>query len=151
MFEDIEVCFVDNGASLHMTRMRFVFLSLSKIYLVFFVDSGADSQLAVKGVGNVRFQIESGGFLEVDEVLFILEMKIKFFSVLDLENDGFAVVFFSGHVFLYLEGATPNTTMFLGVDMRGCIGYWDGLWLDPMDFLIHSTCQRVGRLHERES
>jgi hypothetical protein len=48
-----------------------MFLRLSKIYLDFFVDSGADSQLAVKGFGSVRFQLESGGFLEVVEVLFI--------------------------------------------------------------------------------
>jgi hypothetical protein len=44
-----------------MTGMRPVFLSLSEIDSDCFVDSGANSQLAVKGVGSVRFQLESGG------------------------------------------------------------------------------------------
>jgi hypothetical protein len=43
MFEDIEAWFVDNGASRHMTGMRYVFLSLSEIDSDCFVDSGADS------------------------------------------------------------------------------------------------------------
>jgi hypothetical protein len=55
VFEDIEVWFVDSGASRHMMRMRSVFLSLSKIDSDCFVDSGARSQLALKGVGSVRF------------------------------------------------------------------------------------------------
>jgi hypothetical protein len=71
MFEDIEAWFVDSGASRHMMRMRYVFLSLSKIGLDCFVDSGADSQLVVKRVGSVRFQLESRGFLEVAKVLLI--------------------------------------------------------------------------------
>jgi hypothetical protein len=65
VFEDIEVWFVDSGASRHMMGMRSVFLSLSKTESDCVVDSGADSKLAVKGVESVRFQLESGGFLEV--------------------------------------------------------------------------------------
>jgi hypothetical protein len=51
--------------------MRSVFLSFSKIDSDCFVESGADSQLAVKRVGSVRFQLELGGFLEVAKVLLI--------------------------------------------------------------------------------
>jgi hypothetical protein len=92
-----------------------VFLSLSEIDSECFVDSGVDSQLALKGVGSVRFQLESGGFLEVAEVLFIPEMTINLLSVSALEIDGFGVAFYYGRVFLYLEGATPDTTILLGV------------------------------------
>jgi hypothetical protein len=42
-------------------------------------------------------------------------MTINFLSVSALEIDGFGVVFFYGRVFLYLEGATPDTTILLGV------------------------------------
>jgi hypothetical protein len=50
VFEDIEVWFVDSGASRHMTGMRSMFLSLSEIDSDCFVDSGVGSQLAVKGL-----------------------------------------------------------------------------------------------------
>jgi hypothetical protein len=108
------VWFVDSGASRHMTGMRSVFLSLSKIDLDCVVDSGADSQLAVKGVGSVRFQLESGGFLDVAGVLYIPEMTINLLSVSSLEVDGFGVAFYCGRVFLYSEGATLDTIMLLG-------------------------------------
>ena len=55
VFEDIEVWFMDNGASRHMTRMRLVFLSLLEIDLDCCVGVGTDPQLAVKGVGSVIF------------------------------------------------------------------------------------------------
>jgi hypothetical protein len=67
VFEDIEVWFVDSGASRHMTGMRLVFLSLSETDSDCCVGVGTGPQLAVKGVGSVRFQLESGGFLEVVE------------------------------------------------------------------------------------
>jgi hypothetical protein len=62
MFEKIEVWFMDNGASRHMTRMRFVFLSLLEIDSDYFMDSGVESQFLMKGVVSVRFQLELGGF-----------------------------------------------------------------------------------------
>jgi hypothetical protein len=114
-FEDIEVWFVDNGASWHMTGMRSVFLSLSETDSDCFVGIGTGPQLAVKGVGSVRFQLESGGFLEVAGVLYIPEMTINLLSVSALEIDGFGVAFYCGRVLLYPEGATPDTTMLLGV------------------------------------
>jgi hypothetical protein len=70
---------------------------------------------AVKGVGCVRFQLESGGSLEVAEVLFVLELKVSLLLVSTLEDEGYGVVFEHGHVFIYLEGATLDATTVLGV------------------------------------
>jgi hypothetical protein len=39
---------------------------------------------AVKGAGCVRFQLESRGFLELAEVLFVLEFLVNLRSVLYL-------------------------------------------------------------------
>jgi hypothetical protein len=113
--EDIEAWFVDNGASRHMMGMRSVFLSFSEIDSDCYVGCGASTRHAVKGVGCVRFHLESGGFLEVTEVLFVPELPVNFLSVSALEDEGCGVVFFRGQVFLYPEGATPDTTVVLGV------------------------------------
>jgi hypothetical protein len=101
-FEDIELWFVDSGASRHMTGMRSVFLSLIEIDSDCNVNCGADSQLAVKGVGSVSFQLELGGFLEVAEVLYIPELTVNLLSMSALDESRFGVVFFGGHVFLYI-------------------------------------------------
>jgi hypothetical protein len=42
-------------------------------------------------------------------------MTVNLLSVSALEIDGFGVAFYCGWVFLYPEGATPDTTVLLGV------------------------------------
>jgi hypothetical protein len=115
VFKDIEVWFVDSGASRHMTGMRLVFLSLSETDSDCCVGVGTGPQLAVKGVGSVRFQLVSRGFLEVGGVLYVPEMMVNLLSVSSLEVDGFGVAFYCGRVFLYPEGATTEIAMMLGV------------------------------------
>jgi hypothetical protein len=71
---------------------------------------------AVKGVGCVRFQLESGGSLEVDEVLFVPELKVNLLSVSALEDMGYAVMFEDGQVLIRSEGAdTQDATVRLGI------------------------------------
>jgi hypothetical protein len=118
-FKDIESWFVDNGASRHMTRLRSVFLDLTEIDSNCRVNCGDGPQLAVKGVGRVRFQLELGGLLEVGEVLYIPELTFNFLSVSALDDSGFGVVFYGGHVFLYHVGEIADTTMMLGVKYEG--------------------------------
>jgi hypothetical protein len=84
--EDSGVWFVDSGSSHHMMGVRLVFLSVSKTGLDSHVGSGADTMHAVKGVGCVRFQLESGGSLEVAEVLYVPEMKVNLLFVAALED-----------------------------------------------------------------
>jgi hypothetical protein len=114
-FEDIESWFVDSRSSRHMTGLRSVFLDLIEIDSDCRVNYGVGPQLAVKGVGRVRFQLELGGLLEVGKVLYITELTINFLSVLSLDESGFGVVFYGGHVFLYSVGATADTIVILGV------------------------------------
>jgi hypothetical protein len=73
-FEDIESWFVDSGASRHMTGLKSVFLNLTEIDSDCNVNCGVGPQFAVKGIGRVRFQLESRGFLEVAKVSYILEL-----------------------------------------------------------------------------
>ena len=70
---------------------------------------------AVKWVGCVTFQLDSRGSLEMAEVLFVPELKVSLLSVLTLEDEGYGVMFECGHVFIYLEGATLDSTTMLGV------------------------------------
>jgi hypothetical protein len=103
VFEDIEVWFVDSGSSRHRTRMRLVFLSLSKTDSDYYVDVGTCPQLAVKGVGSVKFQLELGGFLEVFRVLYVPKMMVNLLSVSSLEVDRFGVAFYCGRVWELLQ------------------------------------------------
>ena len=72
-----------------MTGMRSVFLSVLEMGSDLHVQSGASTMHAMKGVGCVRFQLESRGSLEVAEVLFVSELKESLLPVSALEDEGY--------------------------------------------------------------
>jgi hypothetical protein len=78
-----------------------MFLSVLEIDSDCQVDCGTSTIHAVKGVGCVRFQLESVGSLKVAEVLFFLKLKVRFISVSALEDEGYGVMFQHGHVHIY--------------------------------------------------
>jgi hypothetical protein len=118
-----------------MIGLRSVFLDLTEIDSDCRVNCGVGPQHAVKGVGRMRFQLESGGLLEVGEVLYVPELTINFLSVSALDESGFGVVFNSGHVFLYHVGATVDTTVMLGVKYEGLYGLLGRPMLGSSGFL----------------
>jgi hypothetical protein len=80
------------------------------------------------------FQLESGGLLEVGEVLYVSELTINFLSVSALDESGFGVVFNNGHVFLYPVGETVDTTVMLGVKYEGLYRFLGRLVLGSSGF-----------------
>jgi hypothetical protein len=114
-FGDIGAWIVDSGSSLHMKGMRSMSLSVLETDSYCHVDCGTSTMHAVKGVGCVRFQLDSGGSLEIAEVLFVLELKVSLLSISTLEDEGYGVVFEHGHVFIYPKINTLDITTMLGV------------------------------------
>jgi hypothetical protein len=53
--------------------------------------------------------------LEIAGVLYVQEMMVNLLSMSALEVDGFGVAFYCERVFIYPEGATPDTAVMLGV------------------------------------
>jgi hypothetical protein len=79
------------------------------------VELGDDAKYAVKGEGTILFQLESGGLLEAQDVLYVPKLKKNLLSVSVLEDRGFFIMFKKGKVLIRLEGAIPDTTMNIGV------------------------------------
>jgi hypothetical protein len=107
--------YLDSGASHHMTWTHELFTSWSEIDSDLHVELGTLAKCGVEGVGTVRFQLESGGFLEVEDVLYVPELKKNFLSVSVLEDMGFSITFQRGKVLICLEGDIPDTTINIGV------------------------------------
>jgi hypothetical protein len=95
-FEDSGAWFVDSGSSHRMTGMRLVFLSVSETGSDCHVKNGVRTRHAVKGVGCVRFQLESGVSLEVHEVMYVPELNVNLLSISTLEDMGYEVMFADG-------------------------------------------------------
>ena len=71
--------------------------------------------LDVKGVGSVKFQLESGGYLELVEVLYVPELPVNLLFVSNFKIDGCGIVFYQGLAYLYLEGVSFDKVVLLGV------------------------------------
>jgi len=91
-YEDIGAWIMESGSPSHMTGMRSMFLSVSETCSNLYVRNGASTIHVVKGVGCIIFQLESGGSLDVVEVLFVPELKVNLLSIATLEDDGYAIL-----------------------------------------------------------
>jgi hypothetical protein len=95
---------VDSGASNHMMGIWRVFPDFTKIGPGRQVVNEGGMARVVRGVGNVRFQLEFGGLLEIDGVLFVPGLSVILLSVSALQDVGYCVLFKRNHVFIYREG-----------------------------------------------
>jgi hypothetical protein len=84
-----------------------LFTSLSEMDSDLHVELGTNAKCAVGGVGTVKFQLESGGSLEVANVLNLL-------SVSAMEDSGYTISFEDGWVLIRQRDLTDSTQV-LGV------------------------------------
>ena len=112
---DTGAWYMDSGAARHMTGIRAVFRELTDHDRVILTEDGYAGTHAVEGVGKVIFQLESGGYLEVGDVLFVPELKRNLVSVSALEDDGYAVLHVSGHVYIYPVSGGLGAASLLGI------------------------------------
>jgi hypothetical protein len=135
-----------------MTGARELFSSLTEKDSGIHVELGNDAKYAVKGVGTILFQLESGGSLETKDVLYVPGLRKNLLSVSAMEDKGFVVKFQKGQVLIHLEESSPDTTEVIGV-REGNLYRLQG---KPVQALVHDSdnlCElwhrRMGHLHYR--
>jgi hypothetical protein len=105
---------VESGASNHMTGIWRVFPDFTEIGPGRQVVNEDGLPRFVRGVGNVRFQLEFGGLLEIDEVLFVPGLSVNLLSVSALQDVGYCLLFKREHVFIYREGVDSVELQLIG-------------------------------------
>jgi hypothetical protein len=70
-----------------------VFESFTESNSEMHVELGMGTKHAVKGSGTMPFQMESGGVLRVQDVLWVPELKRSVISVSVIEKKGYEVLF----------------------------------------------------------
>lgn len=79
------------------------------------MELGDDAEYTMEGEGTFSFQLKSGGLLEAQDVLYVPELKKNLLSISALDDMGFAILFKKGKVLIHSKGASPNTTVSIGV------------------------------------
>jgi hypothetical protein len=112
--------YLENGASCHMIRTYDLFTSWPETDLCLHVDLDTHGKCGV-GVGIVRFHLESGGFQEVEYVLYVPKLK-NLLSISVLEEMGFLVTFREGK-YSYVQREIVVTQQWeLVLEREGYIG-----------------------------
>ena len=55
----------------------------------------------MRGVGNIKFQLSHGGYIDHDGLLFVPGMRVNLLSVSALEDAGYSTLFRRGHVYIF--------------------------------------------------
>ena len=80
-----------------------------------FIQTDVDSpQIAIQGVGIIRFKLDLREILEIHGVLFVPRMRVSKLSVSSFEDDGYGMMIRYGHIFLYRRDEPVGTTILLG-------------------------------------
>ena len=79
------------------------YVSLLRLVLIGSFSQKGDMHVLCEELGKVRFQLSHGGYLDQDVVLFIPGMRVKFLSVLALEDAGYSTLFRRGHVYIFSD------------------------------------------------
>ena len=78
------------------------------------VDLGDNTKYIVEGIGSMEFQIDSGGVMEVNEVLYELGLDKNLLSISAIEERGLKVNFKGGEVDVGLKGTNPSKKQVIG-------------------------------------
>jgi hypothetical protein len=65
--------------------------------------------------GTITFQLDSGGSLDAEDVLYKPWLKKNFLSVLAMEDMGFSITFQRGKVLKHAEKSSSVSAMVVGV------------------------------------
>jgi hypothetical protein len=72
------------------------------------VELGNEASYAIKGIGSISFQLESGTVLHFEEVLYVPRLKKNLISIVVLENKGYRVTFMEGKALLWSKDEDLN-------------------------------------------
>jgi hypothetical protein len=146
IYEDMKGWFVESGSSRHMTRMRSIFWNFSESNTDCYVGSGTNTRKAIRRYGYVRYRLKSGGFLGMEHMLYVPDLKVNLLSVATFEDEGYAITFQNGRVVECSREDTPDTSMVLGIHkerlyrLLGRTLVWSNGYLDSTsDSMSYST------------
>ena len=140
-----DIWLVDNGASKHITGFRSSLTKLTEKNSSLQVELGDDSRHAVRGVGEASYQLDSGNYISIKDVLFVQGLKKNLLSISALEDKGFRVAFVDGQVLLWPKSSSIDLATVIGVREGGLYK----LKGHPEQALVHNSISSNEPRHRR--
>jgi hypothetical protein len=102
--------YADSGTYWPMTSSHKLFSSLKKQDSRVQVYLGDDVKYLVARVGSIPFQLESGNYLNFEDVLFVPRLRKNLLSISVMEDEVFAVEFKNQQVLIRIKDSSPNAS-----------------------------------------
>lgn len=97
-FKDQNIWVIDSGASRHITGQHKQLKTLSKGKSSYSVELGDNKSYPVRGIGSTSIELENGGNIHLNNILFVPSFQKKLLSISCLEDKGDRVAFINGKV-----------------------------------------------------
>ena len=98
-----------------MTGFKESFEKLSEHNSPHKVKLGDDYQYPIKGSGESSYKLDSGNFMKMKDVLFVLGLNKNLLSIYKLDAEGMRVVFVDCQVLMWPKGKTIDDAVVIGV------------------------------------
>jgi hypothetical protein len=83
------------------------------------VELGDNTNYIIKGRGSASFQLESGGELHIEEILYVPGLKKNLIFVAVLEDKDYKVIFIDKKALLWSKNQELSSTIVIGVREGG--------------------------------
>ena len=102
-----------------MTRYKKPFINMSKYDSPLKVKLGDDYQYPIKGSGEASYKLDSGKYLKIKDLLYVLGLKKNLLSISALDKKGIRVAFVNGQVLMWPRGKTIEDATVIGEEDGG--------------------------------
>ena len=102
---------IDIGASKHVIGFKESFVKLLEHESPQKAKLGDDCQYPIKGSGESSYKIDSGKYMKMQDVLFVLGLKKNLLSISALDEKGMRVAFIDGQVLMWAKGNTMDNVV----------------------------------------
>lgn len=144
-FKNDKVWVIDSGACKHMIREFSQLQNLSKGNSSPLIELGDNKSYLVKGIRYTSLELDLGGRIHLNNILYFLGLKNKLLSISCLEDKGDRIYFVDGKVLVWGKGSSINDARVI----RICEGTLYRLYTPLAQALFHLDMSPFELWHRR--
>jgi len=114
-FDDDSIWVIDSGASRHMTGEYGQLQTLSKGISSHLVELGVKKSYSVKGIGSTSLELETGGSIHLNNILYVPGLKKNLLSNYCLEDKGDRIASVDGKIIAWGKGSSIKDAKTIGI------------------------------------
>eukprot|EP00253_Pinus_taeda_P032298 PITA_32298 len=114
--DSMVIWLIDSGASRHFTGYKEVLHNLIEKETNLEIVLGDNMKYPVKGVGNVSLKLNQGNTIQLQDVLYVPDLKKNLVSISAMEDKGYKVTFSNGKVCVWKKNVKDAFTLGFHVD-----------------------------------